>query len=148
MTGGDAQMRADIATYGWHVIKVPEDDEGPAFAFTIGLFKRFEHPELLIFGLPLETMHQMLNTAGEAVRAGQAYTAGQSTDDILQGYSCTFRAVPRNHYEAYLGSARWYYESDEFPVLQLIWPDREHRYPWEAPVDAWIRWAQPVLADE
>jgi hypothetical protein len=29
MTGGDAQMRADIATYGWHVIKVLEDDEGP-----------------------------------------------------------------------------------------------------------------------
>jgi hypothetical protein len=35
MTGGDAQMRADIATYGWHVIKVYEDVEGPAFAFTI-----------------------------------------------------------------------------------------------------------------
>jgi hypothetical protein len=35
MTGGDAKMRADIATYGWHVIKVYEDDEGPAFAFTM-----------------------------------------------------------------------------------------------------------------
>ena len=29
MAGGDAQMRADIATYGWHVIKVFEDEEGP-----------------------------------------------------------------------------------------------------------------------
>jgi Domain of unknown function (DUF4262) len=36
MTGGDEQVRADIATYGWHVIKVLEDDEGPGFAFTIG----------------------------------------------------------------------------------------------------------------
>jgi hypothetical protein len=48
MTGGDAQMRADIATYGWHVIKVLEDDEGPGFAFTIGLYQRFEHPELIV----------------------------------------------------------------------------------------------------
>jgi Domain of unknown function (DUF4262) len=135
MTGGDAQMRADIATYGWHVVKVLEDDEGPAFAFTIGLWKRFEHPELIVFGLPLEIMHQML------------YAAGLDYDDILEGYSCTFRPVPRRRYEEYLGSARWYYESDDFPALQLIWPDREHRYPWATPAEAWIRTAQPVLAD-
>jgi hypothetical protein len=55
MTGGDAEMQADIATYGWHVIKVFEDDEGPSFAFTIGLYKRFGHPELVVFGLPLDT---------------------------------------------------------------------------------------------
>jgi hypothetical protein len=60
MTDGDAQIEADIATYGWHVIEVLEDDEGPAFAFTIGLYKRFEHPELVVFGLPLDTMHLML----------------------------------------------------------------------------------------
>ena len=148
MTGGDAQMRADIATYGWHVIKVLEDDEGPAFAFTIGLWKRFQHPELIVFGLPLETMHQMLNGAGAAVGAGRPYAAGQSYDDILEGYSCTFRPVPRRHYDAYLGSAQWYYEGDDFPALQLIWPDREQRYPWAAPSDAWIRTAQPVLADD
>jgi hypothetical protein len=141
-------MRADIATYGWHVIKVFEDDEGPGFAFTIGLYERFDHPELIVFGLPLETMHLMLNGAGEAVRAGRRYTAGQSYDGILEGYNCTFRPVPHSHYEAYLGSARWYYDGDAFPVLQLIWPDREHRYPWAAPAGAWIRKGQPVLADD
>jgi hypothetical protein len=148
MTGGDAQMRADIATHGWHVIKVFEDAEGPGFAFTIGLYKRFAHPELVVFGLPLETMHLMLNAAGEAIRAGQTFGVGQKSDDILQGYSCTFRPFPREHYEAYLGSGRWFYDGDDFPALQLIWPDREHRFPWAAPVDGWIRQAQPVLADE
>ncbi len=148
MSSGDAQVHADIATYGWHVVKVLEDDEGPGFAFTIGLYQRFEHPELIVFGLPPDTMHLMLNGAGEAVRAGQTYTAGRSYGDILEGYNCTFRPVPRRHYEAYLGYARWYYDGDGFPALQLIWPDREHRYPWTAPADAWIRTGQPVLADE
>jgi hypothetical protein len=90
----------------------------------------------------------MLNGAGEAVRAGRPYAAGLNYDDILEGYNCTFRLVPGKHYEAYLGSAQWYYGGDDFPVLQLIWPDREHRYPWAAPSDAWIRTAQPVLADD
>jgi hypothetical protein len=148
MTGGDAQMRSDIETYGWHVIKVLEDDEGPGFAFTIGLFKRFRHPELIVFGLPLDTMHEMLNTAGEAVRAGRPYESGGSYDDILETYRCTFRPVPRQRYEEYLGSARWYYGGSDFPALQLFWPDKEHRYPWDAPQDAWIRWAQPVLDED
>jgi hypothetical protein len=148
MNPGDAQVHADIATYGWHVVEVVEDDEGPGFAFTIGLHERFAHPELMVFGLPLDTMHLMLNGAGESVRAGRTYTAGQSYDDVLEGYSCTFRPVPRRHYEAYLGYARWYYDGDDFPTLQLIWPDREHRYPWVAPAEGWIRKAQPVLADE
>lgn len=139
-------MRADIATYGWHVIMVREDDKGPAFAFTMGLYQHFGHPEL-VFGLPLDTMHVMLNCAGASVRAGGSYLAGQNHDDILEGYSCTFRPVSRQHYEEYLGSACWYYEGDDFPALQLIWPDGEHRYPWAAPADAWIRQAQSVLAD-
>lgn len=147
MDPGDAQVHADIATYGWHVVKVPEDDEGPGFAFTIGLYKRFQHPELIVFGLASDTMHLMLNGAGEAVRTGRTYAAGQSYDDLLEGYDCTFRPVPQRHYHAFLGYARWYYHGDDFPALQLVWPDREHRYPWAAPVDAWIRDAQPVLAD-
>jgi hypothetical protein len=148
MNRGDAQLRADIEAYGWHVIKVYEDEEGPGFAFTIGLFQQFVHPELIVFGLPLDTMHLMLNAAGEAVRAGRTYAPGKDYDDILEGYSCTFRPVPRRQYKEYLGYARWYYQGDNFPALQLIWPDREHRYPWATPSDDWIRTAQPVLADD
>jgi hypothetical protein len=147
MSSGDAQVHADIATYGWHVVKVLEDAEGPGFAFTIGLYRRFEHPELLVFGLPSDTMHRLLNVAGEAVRSGRVYVAGPGYDDVLEAYACTFRPVPLKHYEAYLGYARWYYDGDAFPALQLVWPDREHRYPWAAPDGAWIREAQPVLAD-
>jgi hypothetical protein len=34
-------------------------------------------------------MHLMLNGAGAAVRAGRSYVAGQSYDDILEGYRCS-----------------------------------------------------------
>jgi hypothetical protein len=90
----------------------------------------------------------LLNAAGEAVRAGRTFTAGRSSDDVLEGYECTFRPVPPKHYDAFLGYALWHYDGDEFPTLQLIWPDREHRHPWAAPASAWIRAAQPVLADQ
>ena len=113
----------------------------------VGLYKRFEHPELVVFGLPPDTMHRLLNVAGEAARSGQVYVVGQGYNDLLEAYSCTFRPVPVKHYQPYLGYARWYYRGGDFPALQLVWPDREHRDPWAAPADAGIRGAQPVLAD-
>jgi hypothetical protein len=43
---------ADVQNHGWHVLKVMEDDRGPAFAYTVGLYHSFRHPELIIVGLP------------------------------------------------------------------------------------------------
>jgi uncharacterized protein DUF4262 len=37
---------ADVKKHGWHVLKVLEDDRGPAFAYTVGLYHSFGHPEL------------------------------------------------------------------------------------------------------
>jgi hypothetical protein len=31
MNPGDAQVHADIASFGWHVVEVREDDEGQVF---------------------------------------------------------------------------------------------------------------------
>ena len=35
----------------------------------------------------------------------------------------------------------------EYPALQLIFPDREHRWPWDDAATASFRETQPVLAD-
>lgn len=43
---------ADVQQHGWHVLKVMEDNEGPAFAYTVGLYHSFGHPELIVVGLP------------------------------------------------------------------------------------------------
>lgn len=143
-----AQLHGDITTYGWHVVKVGADDAGPSFAFTIGLYKSYGKPELIVFGLPPDDMHQLLNAMGEAIRDGKSFLVGPEYENVLPGYSCTFRRVPARGYHEYLRYACWYYNGDAFPALQLIWPDREHRFPWTAPADAWVRRVQPVLADQ
>lgn len=39
---------------------LPEDDQ-PGWAYTVGLSQTFEHPELILFGLPLDVAHVLLN---------------------------------------------------------------------------------------
>ncbi|HEY6221000.1 MAG TPA: DUF4262 domain-containing protein, partial [Candidatus Eisenbacteria bacterium] len=42
-----------VAKYGWAVQMIPGDGDDPAFAYTVGLFKSYGHPEIITFGLRL-----------------------------------------------------------------------------------------------
>jgi hypothetical protein len=50
----DAKVLSDIERVGWHVMKVfaRPNEKGPEWAFSIGLFHTYQHPEIIIFGLP------------------------------------------------------------------------------------------------
>ena len=74
----ERKVVSDIEEFGWHVVMIPDDDEGPAFAYSIGLFKSFGHPEVILFGLDLGVMHQIINLIGEEVRLGRRFSDGEA----------------------------------------------------------------------
>jgi hypothetical protein len=139
----DAERKVihDVTSHGWHVVSVLEDEEGPGFAFTIGLFTTFGHPELVMVGLGREVMHACLNELGEEIRAGARLAHGTATQSLLEGYRCVFVEVDRTHYRDYLGFARWWHRGSDFPALQVVWPDKDDRLPWHA-------YANPALAKQ
>jgi hypothetical protein len=126
----DRKLLADIEEIGWHVILIPEGDDGPPFAYTIGLFRTFEHPEIIIFGLDLDLMHQMINLIGEEIRQGRRFSDGESASGILEGYDVRFLHV-----------------GDAFAILQCLWPDRQGRFPTDAGYAEPLRARQPLLAE-
>jgi hypothetical protein len=84
--------------HGWFVNRIFEDATGPAFAYSFGLYEEFGHPEIIIFGLPLETMHHLINDIGNRVRDGHKYSAGDRDEGLLRGYSCLFGNVSPRQY--------------------------------------------------
>ena len=56
------KLTDDIVKYGFGVIMVPQTNYLPSFAYTVGLWKSYKHPELISLGLPIDTLHTMLNT--------------------------------------------------------------------------------------
>jgi hypothetical protein len=56
----DRKLLADVQGYGWHVIGIEEDEEGPGFAYSIGLHHNFGHPEIIAVGLRVQVMHGMI----------------------------------------------------------------------------------------
>ena len=127
----DAKLLETLEQWGWFVTKVAAADSKPAFAYSMGLYDNFKHPEIIIFGLELGTMHELINDAGKRIRQGHGYKEDQRYDDLLKGYECEFRMVKPIYYDGLLNYAIWYYNGSPFPVLQLVWPDQTGLFPWE-----------------
>ena len=135
----------DIAEHGWHCVSIlAEGDDGP-YSFTVGLIQTLKHPELLIYGLPSKTAHQILTIAVNAAKEGRPLDMAASTDELLDGFDCCFVAVPKAAYYEHVGFARWYYQGDDFPLYQVVWPSRHGRFPWHTDATPEFRAVQPVL---
>ena len=138
---------SDIRDHGLHVLRVHGDDQWPEFAYSVGLYRNYQQAEVIILGLPLERAHAILNLIGDEARAGRRFAAGDVTDAVLNDYAVSFREVPSDHVKAHFGWALWYYGEEAFPALQLVYPDRDRRWPWESGVSDSFRSRQPVLEE-
>lgn len=52
----DNRTKSDIEKYGLSVILIEASDYLP-FAYRIGLWAKFNHPEIICFGLSTQTLH-------------------------------------------------------------------------------------------
>lgn len=139
---------ADVEQYGLHVLKIGAEADSPTFAYTVGLYRTFGHAEVIMLGLGLDMMHQVLNDLADSLRKGRRYAPGDVSDEFLEGYPVTFRTVPEWHYDPYLGWANWFNEGHDYPAIQMIYPDRERRWPWDKGASEGFRQNQPVLEVE
>jgi hypothetical protein len=144
----DAQVLREIHTDGWQItgILAREPHMGSDFAYSIGFFHSMGHPEVLLFGLPLDTCMRAVNVIGIDVQSGMRFESGRVYDGILQRpHRVCFREVDRTHYRDFVGYALWFYEADPFPMYQCIWSDELGRFPWDHGCRPYCREGQPML---
>ena len=147
LSADEVQFVQGIQQYDYAVTKVgvKGDEEGARFAYSTGLYFRFRHPELLIYGLPFDSMLQVIDTLAYQVRAGKTYSVGIPYKDIFEERRCRFQPVDKIYYRDRLGASNWFYESDKYPTLQIFWPDNAGLFPWDKGCDPAVRDAQPQL---
>jgi hypothetical protein len=143
----DEKLIANVQKHGCHILKVFADTTGPEFAYSIGMYLNFGQPEVLIFGLPSDSAQTIINDISDRAKDGERFFAGETSDLFLKGYDVTFVEIPFEAYQEHFGFAMWFYASlpKPFPALQLVWPDRSGKFPWDAGFDESLRSLQPVL---
>lgn len=136
-----------IERYGWAVKLVGASDDGldGAFAYTVGLTDR-GLPEFAIAGLSPNTMHAIVNELAERALAGADLDHGQQLDDILTDFDTVLVAgsAPFSRDGIWPGAALER-SGKSIRLLQLVWPDRTRRFPWDEGYTLPPR-LQPVLS--
>lgn len=140
------RAKADVKKFGWHMVAVPGEGDEPGAVFTIGLWKTYHHPELILFtsGDP-RAIASRLSAMAKRVAGGEVFAAGKTYDGLFGKFSGSLRKVQTSWYVEFVGTAMGFYESDEFPVLQVFWPDKEGLFPWQSGFEADLFGAQPLL---
>ncbi|WP_345483334.1 DUF4262 domain-containing protein [Planotetraspora phitsanulokensis] len=142
---GDRRAVEHVQTRGWSVWMIPEDDVGPGFSYTVGLWHTYRSPELAMFGLDVHLMHELLNRLGDGIAAGEFVAAEQERRDLIERYPVVLKQVDMRWYREYFGRAIAFYRRPPFPILQVLWPDADGRFLWHPEYAERCRELQPSL---
>lgn len=150
MNDYERRVVANVGKYGWHCTSVSGGlvDAKPGFSYTVGLFHSYRQPEFIIFGLEAGISYAILKILADAAAAGEMYALDKACDALVEDYECVFVEVPRARFNDHVFSASWFYAGRNFPLYQVVWPDREGRYPWNERATPDPLHEQPVLALE
>jgi hypothetical protein len=141
----DEQTKSDIEKFGLSVIIIEASEYLPSFAYSIGLWEKYKHPELICFGLKIETLHTIINDVAEIIKNGEVIQISKIYGNIFENSRTEFINVDKRNLSDYFGTAIDYYDTKDFPALQLIWTDRNDKFPWESNFEEEFAHKQPLL---
>ncbi|MDP5198920.1 DUF4262 domain-containing protein [Flavobacterium sp. DG2-3] len=136
----------NIEKYGLQVIIIEATDYLPSFAYSIGLWQKYNHPEIICFGLSASLLHTIINDVAEIIKTGESFiTEKQYFDRIFNNSKAEFLKVHPENIDDYFGTAINFYSKNNFPALQLVWTDRNDKFPWEENFEEEFLYKQPLL---
>ncbi|MDP5183124.1 DUF4262 domain-containing protein [Blastococcus sp. BMG 814] len=119
-------LRRVIDEFGWAVLHGGGTPGEPRYSYTVGL-SAWQHPEVVVVGLPFPAAEKYLNLVGEAVRAGARFAPGTATTALTDEDSpVVFLRVEDTARLAVVEELH-----GTVDALQLIWPDSAGRLPWQ-----------------
>ena len=147
LSPAELQVLEDIEQHGVHVISVPSSDGVPGLLYTVGLWHRFGQPEVLVVGLDEEVAGHLLGLVADEVSEDRNFDAGDEAEDLLERFPARFVDVKVDVLDKLLPVAVWAYETEPFPVVQLVYPDEQGRWPWQDDADVGFKNMQPLFGD-
>lgn len=148
-----ANIARGIGKHGWaaQAVMPTEDQPQDPFAYSIGFWRTFDHAELIVTGMRGDIAHALLDLfVEEHLRKGVIFEADRRYPDLLPGsaqggaYPGEFREVSKKNRETMMSGAWRWNAYEDFPALQIVWPDPNGLFPWEKSYDR--RFIQPILS--
>lgn len=144
----EVDILKSIKVHGWHVNGIEGDDKSPAWAYSVGIYAKYRQPEIIIFGLDIESMYEMIDHYVTAVKQGLIVSDSACVSGLIEDRDCVVRDVYPKWRELLLRSSAWYYHHEQFPAVQCFWPDSKGRFPWDKGFRPAKEQRQPLLYED
>jgi len=128
----DRKVLADIERTGWSDIGVfpTKENQGNPFNYTVGLTK-INHAELITMGMVNDQAHHLLRSVVYLIQHGWTFKPNVYSGDVLEGsFDVAFVEVLDMYSKDYPMNMVSHLEMPDPTALQVIWPDRNNRFPW------------------
>ncbi len=135
-------IAGSIKDRGWAVMTIT--GEIP-FAYTIGLYKNFKHPEIVVMAIDGKQASSLLNYLGEQIKEGKRFEVGKTYEKEEGLHRHVFLKVENKYRQDYFGKAIEFYNGLLFPVIQRVTADKQEIFPWEEGCDPVLKFAQKIL---
>ena len=133
-----------VGEHGWAVSAI-NGDTAPRWAYSVGMWLTCQSTELVVCGAPARNAAGLINAIGARIADGAEFGPDEVLEDLCPA-RLTLRPVDLSW-----RTTSMFAVSDEFygfvrpPYLQLVWADRNGRFPWEPRFQAAFDGLQPLL---
>ncbi len=139
-----------IETAGWALepvaARIDTDPPTPGYAYSIGFPQAFSFPEVVVFGLTPVAARGLIGLVADALRGGTEIPIAVEVVGLLDnGLRCQFAPVELGEWGPMFATATAFHRGSAYDMVQLLWPDRFGRMPYEAGFDTRVVHAQPVI---
>jgi Domain of unknown function (DUF4262) len=140
-----SRITEQIGQHGWAVSGIHGDDQVPPWAYSVGMWLTCQSAELVVCGPPVQNAAGLINAIGARIADGDEIGPDDVLDDICPA-RLTLRPVDMSWRMTSMFTI-----SDEFygfvrpPYLQVVWADRNGRFPWEPRFQTAFDGLQPLL---
>ena len=114
------ETKLNIDKFGLEVILVTSTNYSPSFAYSIGLTKTYNHPEIICFGLSNILVHEILNDVAEIINNGEIIKSGIIYTEIFKDSRATFLKVDKRNIRDYFGAGLNYYDDKSLMLYNLF----------------------------
>lgn len=122
--------RRFIDDCGFAIVAV---DDQPSWTYTIGLLEKYDHPELVVTGLPYSTASQMIWFVVNKIKVGQRF---DETSELVdpRGMPLLFGKVAEGQwahgrFNMCLEYAHWAGHAPDLRALQVVWANEDGDLP-------------------
>jgi hypothetical protein len=141
-----------IETHGFALEAVPARADVvppiPGYTYTVGLTAATGFPEVVVMGLTPAASRGLIDLVADLVRGGVHLPLGVALVGVLEhDLRCILAPVNVSEWSPLFSTGCVWHRSDQFAMVQLLWPDRSGALPHEEAFAEHLRYAQPVIGD-